>query len=336
MIYDLRFTSYDLRIFKLINTMNSENNNTMLAAPAVQGQGGMLTAFRNLPEMLNVAAALANSSIVPKAYQRQEGNVLIALDMAQRLGCAPLMVMQNVYVVQGNPALSGKFAIAMLKRSSLYRRIEFVYLNGTDWQGGMKVVGHRWDGSQDVGPEITPELVKRSGWMDKPGSKWQEMPEQMYRYRAASWFVNSCCPEVLMGVPTVEDVEDAEPELREAKGRVVEEAATPAEGTRRRMVPKAGGASTKDDLRSTSSVNGACGAGDEDGSSVSSATPAERVRAGLQRGKVKWEMMAVWLKGRGVSVPDSADKEGLERFCDWFMQQEPLVADAERELMVKF
>lgn len=306
----------------------------MLAAPAVQGQGGMLTAFRNLPEMLNVAAALANSSIVPKAYQKQEGNVLIALDMAQRLGCAPLMVMQNVYVVQGNPALSGKFAIAMLKRSSLYRRIEFVYLNGKDWQGGMKVVGHRWDGSQDVGPEITPELVKRSGWMDKQGSKWQEMPEQMYRYRAASWFVNSCCPEVLMGVPTVEDMEDAEPQLREAKGRVVEEA--PSDGARRRMKPKAGGASTKDEVRSTNSDNGACGAGDEDGSSVYSATPAERVRAGLQRGKVKWEMMAVWLKGRGVSVPDSADKEGLERFCDWFMQQEPLVADAERELMVKF
>lgn len=306
--------------------MNSENNNAMLAAPAVQGQGGMLTAFRNLPEMLNVAAALANSSIVPKAYQRQEGNVLIALDMAQRLGCAPLMVMQNVYVVQGNPALSGKFAIAMLKRSSLYRRIEFVNLNGTDWQGGMKVVGHRWDGTQDVGPEITPELVKRSGWMDKSGSKWQEMPEQMYRYRAASWFVNSCCPEVLMGVPTVEDMEDAEPQLREAKGRVVEEA--PSDGARRRMKPKAGAAAA---------APAEASADTESAVPVEVvSTPAERVRAGLQRGKVKWEMMAVWLKGRGVSVPDSADKEGLERFCDWFMQQEPLVADAERELMVKF
>ena len=316
--------------------MNTENN-TMLAAPAVQGQGGMLTAFRNLPEMLNVAAALANSSIVPKAYQKQEGNVLIALDMAQRLGCAPLMVMQNVYVVQGNPALSGKFAIAMLKRSSLYRRIEFVNLNGTDWQGGMKVVGHRWDGSQDVGPEITPELVKRSGWMDKSGSKWQEMPEQMYRYRAASWFVNSCCPEVLMGVPTVEDVEDAEPELREARGRVVEEAATPAEGTRRRMVPKAGPSTP--DTRTASGYAETTPLRSSEESEVSAAvvsTPAERVRAGLQRGKVKWEMMAVWLKGRGVSVPDSADKEGLERFCDWFMQQGALVADAERELMVKF
>lgn len=304
----------------------TENNNTMLAAPAAQGQGGMLTAFRNLPEMLNVAAALANSSIVPKAYQRQEGNVLIALDMAQRLGCAPLMVMQNVYVVQGNPALSGKFAIAMLKRSSLYRRIEFVNLNGTDWQGGMKVIGHRWDGTQDVGPEITPELVKRSGWSDKSGSKWQEMPEQMYRYRAASWFVNSCCPEVLMGVPTVEDMEDAEPQLREAKGRVVDEA--PSDGARRRMKPKAGAAAAAP-AEASADTEPAVPA------EVVS-TPAERVRAGLQRGKVKWEMMAVWLKGRGVAVPDSADKEGLERFCDWFMQQGSLVADAERELMVKF
>ena len=140
-----------------------------------------------------------------------------------------------------------------------------------------------------------------------------------------------------MGVPTVEDMEDAEPQLREAKGRVVEEAATSADAARRRMKPKAGPSTP--DTRTASGYAETTPLRSSEESEVSAAvvsTPAERVRAGLQRGKVKWEMMAVWLKGRGVSVPDSADKEGLERFCDWFVQQEPLVADAERELMVKF
>ena len=44
--------------------------------------------------------------------------------------------------------------------------------------------------------------------MDKGGSKWKTMPRQMMTYRAASFFARAHCPEVLLGIQTVEEVQD--------------------------------------------------------------------------------------------------------------------------------
>lgn len=159
-------------------------------------------------QMLQLSERLAESTIIPAHFQKKPANILIALDMAQRMGFNPLLVMQNLYVVHGTPAWSGKFAIAMLNRSPKYKRIEYQFINGRDATDGMRVIGHRADDPEDkfpdVGTSITPEMVKKEGW----GAKWQSMPEQMYRYRAAAFFVRVFCPELLMGLLFKDEAED--------------------------------------------------------------------------------------------------------------------------------
>lgn len=56
----------------------------------------------------------AQSTIVPDTYKNNVGNCVIALEMAERMGAVPLMVMQNLYIVHGNPAFSSKFLIASI------------------------------------------------------------------------------------------------------------------------------------------------------------------------------------------------------------------------------
>jgi hypothetical protein len=46
------------------------------------------------------------------------------------------------------------------------------------------------------------------GWYSKAGSKWKTMPELMLRYRAAAFFGRLYAPEILMGMKTVEEIED--------------------------------------------------------------------------------------------------------------------------------
>ena len=53
------------------------------------------------------------------------------------------------------------------------------------------------------------EMAVKEGWYQKNGSKWQTMPEQMLRYRAASFFGRIYAPEVLMGIRTQEEEQDA-------------------------------------------------------------------------------------------------------------------------------
>lgn len=183
-------------------------NNTALE---LSTQGSILTQFSDLPQMMQVAETLSRSSIVPKRFSGDPGGTLLALDIAARMQTNPLMIMQNLYVVQGSPSFSGQFAIAAMRTCKKYRDFRFEYLNGTDYTGGMRVIGIRADGApDDVGTAITPDMPAKFGW----GPMWQKMPEQMYRYRAASWFVRTYCPEVLMGLPTSDELDD----IAEAEG----------------------------------------------------------------------------------------------------------------------
>ena len=51
-------------------------------------------------------------------------------------------------------------------------------------------------------------MAKAEGWLDKNGSKWKTMPEQMLMYRAATFFCRVYCPEVLAGVQTSDEIID--------------------------------------------------------------------------------------------------------------------------------
>ena len=67
-------------------------------------ENNIFTGFREFEVAQRMATALASSTIVPKDYQNNPGNCLIALEMANRLKTSPMMVMQNLYVVNGRPA----------------------------------------------------------------------------------------------------------------------------------------------------------------------------------------------------------------------------------------
>ena len=82
-----------------------------------------------------MAQILSASTIVPKTFQGNIGNTMIAIDIAQRLHTNPLMIMQNVYIVYGMPSFAAKFLIGCINASGLFAtplRYEFVGEKGKD------------------------------------------------------------------------------------------------------------------------------------------------------------------------------------------------------------
>ncbi len=164
-------------------------------------------------ETLQRMAHLFNeSTLVPKQFQGKQnfGNCVIALNMAQRLNADPLMVMQNLYVVYGNPSWSAKFLIAMFNQCGRFSSIHYEEVGkpGTDGWGCRAWAAEIATGERVEGPIITIGLAKKEGWYDKSGSKWQTMPQQMLRYRAAAWFIRTTAPELSMGLPTRDEAID--------------------------------------------------------------------------------------------------------------------------------
>jgi hypothetical protein len=151
-----------------------------------------------------VAKMLASSSLIPQGYQGRVDNCLIALEMSHRIGASPLMVMQNLHIIQGKPSWSSPFIIASIntKIGKLKWR-----KSGEGEAYGYEAYVTTTDGEL-VSPKVDWAMVKKEGWLDKPGSKWKTMPELMFQYRSAAFFGRLHCPEILMGMQTLEEVID--------------------------------------------------------------------------------------------------------------------------------
>lgn len=168
------------------------------------------------------AALLSKSSLVPREYQNNLPNCVIALNMAARMNADPLMVMQNLYIVHGRPGWSSQFLISTFNTSGRFSalRYEWVGEEGKDSWGCRAWAFEKATGEKLVGSTVTIGIAKKEGWYGKNGSKWQTMPQQMLMYRAASWFIRAYAPELAMGMHTVEelgDIVDLEPEDYEVK-----------------------------------------------------------------------------------------------------------------------
>ncbi|QKU21873.1 recombinase RecT [Acinetobacter lwoffii] len=217
--------------------------------------------YRGFQAMHHMAESLANSTIIPEAFRntimvkdrydqqakkwlfRPEANpngvsnCIIALNMAQRLGADPMMIMQNLYLVDGRPSWSSQFIIAAINSSGRYSPLRFDITGGdeeveipyavTEWiynQATNKKepvesnqtarvknykcvawVVEKATGERLESTPITMEMAVKEGWYQKNGSKWQSMPEQMLRYRAASFFGRIYAPDLLMGLRTQEE-----------------------------------------------------------------------------------------------------------------------------------
>ena len=163
-----------------------------------------------------MAQMYATSTIVPDTYRGNLGNCVIALDMAMRMNANPLMIMQNLYIVHGNPAFSSKFLIATINASGRYSplRYEFRGTEGTDSYACRCLAYESWDKDHKeplYGDWVSIDMAKKEGWFgkgDKGMSKWATMPNQMLRYRAAAFWQRVYCPEISMGLMTSEEYED--------------------------------------------------------------------------------------------------------------------------------
>jgi hypothetical protein len=156
--------------------------------------------------LTQLSAVFASSHLVPTLYRANKSNCMIAISMASRMGMDPLTVMQNLYIVNGKPSWSSQFLIACWNTCGRFSPIRY------EWSADRKSC-RAWSidlktEEKLVGTTITMAMAKAEGWLTKPGSKWQTMPEQMLMYRAAAFLCRAFAAEISLGIMTSEESED--------------------------------------------------------------------------------------------------------------------------------
>lgn len=197
--------------------------------------------------MQRVCKLFANSELVPDMYKVSEknpiekamANCMIAIEVAQRIGASPLMIMQNMIIIYGRPSWSSKFLVATVNTCGRFNPLQYRFTN-LGRIGKVEYTDYVWNdrtrkkdavvktfdgtqidniqciafttakGSNDIleSSPIDVRLAIQEGWFTKNGSKWQTMTRQMLMYRAASFWTNAYAPELSMGMKTEDELRD--------------------------------------------------------------------------------------------------------------------------------
>jgi hypothetical protein len=158
------------------------------------------------------ARMFALSPLVPEHLRKGSeesaiANCYIALKLAEVMGEAPLVVMQNIHVVKGKAGFAAQYMIARANNSGVFRgRIDW-RINRDDPKN-LSVTA--WAALRETGEEVSftcdMAMAKAEGWTSNP--KYTSMPELMLRYRSATFLVRLYAPDVMLGYQTVEEVSD--------------------------------------------------------------------------------------------------------------------------------
>ena len=214
------------------STMELAPQTNAAVMPGFNSQGGWELANR-------IGKAFAASTLVPAQYRDNVANCIVALEMANRMGASPLMVMQNLYIVHGNPGWSSKFLIACFNQCGRFSAIRYDF---NDERTACRAwATEKATGDKLFGPEVTMQMAHSEGWSTKAGSKWKTMPELMLTYRSAAFLIRTYAPEISMGLSTtdeLDDITDVTPRASKpavvmpmAKATTVRPASTPVERT---------------------------------------------------------------------------------------------------------
>lgn len=206
------------------------------ATPTTTENNSVMNPFAagvNFDSGQRMALAMSKSNTVPKEYQNNIPAVLMAMDMASRIGTSVLAVMQNLHLIQGRPSWSATFLIGTVNASKRFSPLRFVWeengeptkptncLKRNETFGCRAVAKDLATGEECIGTLVSWELVRAEKWNSKDGSKWRTpLCEQMFQYRAAAFWSRIYAPDIALGMQTQDETIDT-------TGYTVSESAAP-------------------------------------------------------------------------------------------------------------
>jgi len=156
---------------------------------------------QSLDEAIRFAEVLSKSSIVPKDFSGNPGNILVAIQWGMELGLQPMQAMQNIAVINGRPALWGDAVIALVKGSPL---CEYVVEEDDGHTATCRI---KRRGEPEQVRTFSVDDAKQAGLLNKSGP-WSQYPKRMRQMRARGFACRDVFPDVLRGMPVAEEVMD--------------------------------------------------------------------------------------------------------------------------------
>ena len=181
---------------------------------------GMQTVPQTFNEQMRFAEVVSQAKgMLPRAYEGNPANVLVAIQYGASLGIEPMAALQNIDVIQGTPTLSAK-AVAAMVRANGHKL--WVSEDEQNMSATCTIVRND-DKEHPVTVTRDKAWAQRMGLLTKDNYKKQ--PTTMLMWRAVTACANRACPELFLGLGgayTADELHDMD-DMAPVEATVVEE-----------------------------------------------------------------------------------------------------------------
>lgn len=178
---------------------------SITTATAAPGALAFLSDSSAFDHLWRVAQAFSRSGMVPAHFQSKPESCMVALMYSQQLGESPMVMFQEVSIINGRPNTSARYAISRANRSGLLAGPITWTSKGAGDTLEVTATATLWETQEQVTATVTMKEAAADGWTRNP--KYKSIPEQMLRWRAATRLINLYLPEVLFGLGVREEAE---------------------------------------------------------------------------------------------------------------------------------
>lgn len=196
---------------------------------------------QSIDEAIRMAEIMSKANIVPKDYQGNPANILVAIQWGAEIGLPPLQAMQNIAVINGRPSVWGDAVIALVRGSGLLESIQ----EDISDSSATCTVKRRGEGA--TARTFTMDDAKKAGLAGKQGP-WSQYPKRMLQMRARAWALRDVFPDILRGVFVAEEAQDMPEERPMGHAEVIPSQPTGSrtEAVKARLAARAAPVQTED------------------------------------------------------------------------------------------
>ena len=168
---------------------------------------------KTMAQLQRLARMYAESGLVPDHYKNNVAGCAIGIQMALRMHVDILTFLQCSFVHKGKIGIEAKLAMARLNTSGKIKgRVTYKLDRGPD--GKVKsctATAEDADSGEIFSQTVDWDMVVAEGWNNSNGSqksKWMTLPDLMFQYRAGIFLARIHYPDVLLGMYTIDELED--------------------------------------------------------------------------------------------------------------------------------
>ena len=162
--------------------------------------------MRDVAQVFGFAELLGKAGMMPKGASVE--GAAVAIIAGASLGLNPFQAVQGIAVINGRPAIWGDAMVALVRGSGLLEDELVEYIPDTKNCQAIRVtVKRKGVASPTVGMFSRP-MAEKAGLWGKSGP-WSQYPERMMLNRARAFAYRDAFADVLKGVRSAEEEQDA-------------------------------------------------------------------------------------------------------------------------------